>query len=220
MILCIADLLPPEEVKAVRDALEDATFFDGKKTAGWHAKLVKENLQLASGNPVIDAMRERLTARIREHELFQMAVRPKAVTPVIVSRYESGMRYGTHVDDAVMHGIRTDVSFTVFLEDPDSYDGGELVMESTAGEEAFKLPAGAGIVYPSGQLHRVEEVTRGARVAVVGWAQSMIRDARQREILFDLDSARRAIFQTQGKTPEFDLITKSAANLTRMWAET
>lgn len=220
MILCIADLLPPEEVKAVREALEEATFFDGKKTAGWHAKLVKENLQLASGNPVIDALRERLTTRVREHELFQMAVRPKAVTPVIVSRYEPGMRYGTHVDDAVMHGIRTDVSFTVFLEDPENYDGGELVMESTAGEEAFKLPAGAAIVYPSGQLHRVEEVTRGARVAIVGWAQSMIRDARQREILFDLDSARRAIFQTQGKTAEFDLITKSAANLTRMWAET
>ena len=220
MILCIADLLPPEEVKAVREALDEATFFDGKKTAGWHAKLVKENLQLASGNPAIDALRERLTARVREHELFQMAVRPKAVTPVIVSRYEPGMRYGTHVDDAVMHGIRTDVSFTVFLEDPESYDGGELVMESTAGEEAFKLPAGAAIVYPSGQLHRVEEVTRGARVAIVGWAESMIRDPRQREILFDLDSARRTIFRTQGKTAEFDLITKSVANLTRMWAET
>ncbi|MBP2314813.1 Fe2+-dependent dioxygenase [Azospirillum soli] len=220
MILCIADLLPPEEVKAVREALDEATFFDGKKTAGWHAKLVKENLQLASGNPAIDALRERLTARVRENELFQMAVRPKAVTPVIVSRYEPGMRYGTHVDDAVMHGIRTDVSFTVFLEDPESYDGGELVMESTAGEEAFKLPAGAAIVYPSGQLHRVEEVTRGARVAIVGWAESMIRDPRQREILFDLDSARRTIFQSQGKTAEFDLITKSVANLIRMWAET
>lgn len=220
MILCIADLLPPDDVRALRDAVAEARFQDGKATAGWHARLVKDNLQLAPGNPVIDALRERLTARIRGNEMFQMAVRPKAVTPVIVSRYEPGMRYGTHVDDAVMHGLRTDVSFTVFLEDPDAYDGGELVMESTAGEEVIKLPAGAGVVYPSGQLHRVETVTRGARLAVVGWAQSLIRDPRQREILFDLDTARRTIFQTQGKTAEFDLITKSAANLTRLWAET
>ena len=118
-----------------------------------------------------------------------------------------------------MGGIRTDVSFTLFLGDPASYDGGELVMEGTGGEQAYKLDAGSMILYPSGALHRVEPVTRGARLAAVGWAQSLVRDPGKREILFDLDTARRAIFRQQGKTAEFDLISKSTANLMRLWAE-
>ncbi|HYH38815.1 MAG TPA: Fe2+-dependent dioxygenase [Azospirillum sp.] len=219
MILCIADLLPPGEVQALAEALAEAPFVDGRSTAGWHARLVKENLQLSSTDRRMTELRAHLTDTVRRHELFELAVRPKALTPVIVSLYKEGMQYGAHVDDAVMHGLRTDVSFTIFLNDPDSYDGGELVIETSAGEEAYKLPPGAGIVYPSGALHRVAPVTRGERLVVVGWAQSIVRDAGQREILFDLDRARRALFQAQGKTAEFDLISKSLANLLRRWAE-
>lgn len=219
MILCIADLLSPDDVALVRAFAAEAPFVDGRSTAGWHAKLVKENQQLSSTDARATEMRARLTETVRRHELFELAVRPKAVTPVIVSRYTPGMRYGTHVDDAVMHGLRTDVSFTIFLSDPDSYEGGELVIETSGGEEAYKLPPGTGIVYPSGALHRVETVRSGERLAVVGWAQSLVRDSGRREILFDLDSARRTLFHGQGKTAEFDLLTKSLANLTRMWAE-
>jgi PKHD-type hydroxylase len=115
--------------------------------------------------------------------------------------------------------LRTDVSFTLFLDAPDSYDGGELVTETTAGEQSYKLPAGAAVVYPSSTLHRVDPVTRGQRRVAIGWAQSTIREPAQREVLFDLDTARRQLFEREGKTTEFDLLTKSLANLQRFWTE-
>jgi PKHD-type hydroxylase len=129
------------------------------------------------------------------------------------------MHYGSHVDDALMDGMRTDVAFTLFLCDPASYDGGELTIESAAGEEAFKLAPGTLVAYPATSLHRVNDVTRGARLAAVGWARSFIRDPARRELLFDLDSARRQLFAREGKSAEFDLIAKSFANLMRMWVE-
>ena len=129
------------------------------------------------------------------------------------------MEYGSHVDDALMNGIRTDVSFTLFLSDPDSYDGGALVIESSGGEDDIKLPAGSLVAYPSTTLHRVQPVTKGARLAAVGWARSFIRDPARRELLFDLDTARQSLFAREGKTAEFDLLSKSTANLLRMWAE-
>ena len=146
-------------------------------------------------------------------------MRPKALSPLLFSRYEKGMHYGSHVDDALMDGMRTDVSFTLFLSDPKSYDGGELVIESASGEETFKLAAGSLVAYPATSLHRVGDVTRGTRLAAVGWARSFIRDAARRELLFDLDTARRQMFAREGKSAEFDLVSKSLANLMRMWAE-
>jgi len=132
------------------------------------------------------------------------------------------MSYGSHVDDAIMgsaRDFRTDVSFTVFLNDAADYDGGELVVETTGGETEYKLDAGAAIVYPSTSLHRVAPLTRGRREVAVGWAQSLVRDAGRREILFDLEAARREIFREQGKTRSFDLLSKSYSNLLRLWAE-
>jgi PKHD-type hydroxylase len=129
------------------------------------------------------------------------------------------MQYGSHVDDALMSGMRTDVSFTLFLSDPASYEGGELVIESAAGEDSIKLHAGALVAYPATSLHHVNEVTRGVRLAAAGWAKSLIRDAARRELLFDLDTARRQMFARNGKSSEFDLVSKSFANLMRMWAE-
>jgi len=115
--------------------------------------------------------------------------------------------------------IRSDMSFTLFLEDPEKYDGGELVIESTYGEQEIKLPAGALVLYPTSALHRVAEVTRGQRLVAVSWVQSMIRDPAQRELLHELDTARRSLFDQHGKTTEFDTITKTFHNLLRMWAE-
>jgi PKHD-type hydroxylase len=164
-------------------------------------------------------LRERVSKAILDNDVFAAAVRPKALTPLLFSRYGSGKEYGTHVDNPLIDGVRTDVSFTLFLAPPDSYDGGELVLETLSGEEDIKLPAGHLVAYPSTTLHRVAPVTAGERLAAVGWAQSYIRDGARREVLFDLETARRRLFEQSGKTPEFDLLAKSAANLFRMWAE-
>ena len=215
----IADVLDAEGVVAARKVLADARFVDGKATAGWHAKLVKNNLQAAGGDRAVTELRATVAEAIGGNALFRLAARPKALTPLILSRYEPGMDYGSHVDDALMNGMRTDVSFTLFLSDPDTYDGGALVIETSGGEDDIKLPAGSLVAYPSTTLHRVQPVTRGARLAAVGWARSFIRDAAKRELLFDLDTARQALFAREGKSAEFDLLSKSTANLLRMWAE-
>ena len=160
-----------------------------------------------------------MAERILGNELFCLAARPKALSPLLFSRYDTGMQYGSHVDDALMGGMRTDISFTLFLSDATSYDGGELIIDSASGEETFKLEAGALVAYPATSLHRVGAVTRGARLAAVGWARSFVRDPAQRELLFDLDTARRQLFAREGKSAEFDLISKvvrqSAAHVGR-----
>ena len=141
--------------------------------------------------------------------------------PVMFSRYGEGMGYGTHVDNAIMSDaalMRSDISITVFLSSPADYDGGELVIEKD-GERAYKLEAGSVILYPSTTLHRVERVTRGTRLVGVSWIQSMVRSPEDREVLFDLDGVRRTLFRTNGKTREFDLLTKTYVNLLRKWAE-
>src|SRR6266478_7972497 len=180
--------------------------------------MVKNNRQTEAPRS-LDTIRKLVAERVLGNEVFRLAVRPKALSPLLFSRYEKNMHYGSHVDDALMEGMRTDVSFTLFLSEPTSYDGGELTIESAGGEETFKLAAGTLVAYSATSLHRVTAVTRGARLAAVGWARSFIRDPAQRELLFDLDTARRQIFAREGKSTEFDLVSKSFANLLRMWVE-
>jgi PKHD-type hydroxylase len=148
---------------------------------------------------------------------------PKTIHSVLFSRYTEGMAYGRHIDNPVMgssdHPARSDVSWTLFLNEPEDYDGGELVVEASQGHKTFKLQAGAMIVYPSTTLHQVMPVTRGDRLVAVGWVQSIVRDPADRELLYDLDTARRNIFNQYGKTTEFDLLSKSYANLLRKWAD-
>ncbi|MBB4039221.1 PKHD-type hydroxylase [Microvirga flocculans] len=218
MLMTIAGVLSPAECEEIRAMLGSMRFEDGRATAGWSAKLVKDNDQAREG-AALSLLRERVAKAIMGNEVFSLAARPKALTPLIFARYGAGKEYGSHVDNPLMHGIRTDVSFTLFLADPDSYDGGELVIESAAGEEEVKLPAGHLVVYDSTSLHRVAPVTRGERLVAVGWAQSYVRDSAKRELLFDLETAKRGLFAQSGKTPEFDLVAKAGANLFRMWAE-
>jgi len=217
MQIAIGNVLSAEEVKTVNAALARAAFVDGRATAGFAARTAKHNRQ-ASGRSV-ETVRKLVAERILGNEVFRLAVRPKALSPLLFSRYEQGMHYDSHVDDALMEGMRTDVSFTLFLSDPASYDGGELTIESAAGEETFKLDPGGLLAYPATSLHRVAEVTRGVRLAAAGWARSFIRDPARRELLFDLDTARRQLFARAGKSAEFDLLSKSFANLMRMWLE-
>ena len=218
MILAIADVLTAADVEEVRSGLATAPFVDGRATAGWSARLVKSNLQ-ASPAPEVERLRALVETRLRDHPVFALATRPKTILGPLFSRYQPGHAYGAHVDDALMGGIRSDVSFTLFLSEPDSYGGGELVIDSTAGEEAFKLAPGSVITYPATTLHRVAPVTSGERLAAAGWVRSFIRDADRRELLFDLDTARRRIFDREGKTAEGDLLAKCAANLLRQWCE-
>ena len=223
MILCISEILTTGQLSRIRTTMDAGSFEDGRNTAGWHARLVKNNEQLQMAGKTANALRTEVEKALTGHPLFQMAARPAKMAPILFSRYRAGMTYGHHVDDPVMGRgpgrLRTDISFTLFLDDPDSYEGGELVTDTTAGEQSYKLPAGAAVVYPSSTLHRVEPVTLGQRRVAIGWIQSTIRDPAHREVLFDLDTARRQLFEREGKTTEFDLLTKSLANLQRFWAE-
>lgn len=218
MLLALEAVLTPAQATALRDAAATLAFGDGRATAGVHAREVKANDQ-ALPAPDLDAILTQVEAALAANPLFRSAARPRALTRLILSRYRVGQTYGLHVDDALMQGLRTDLSFTLFLSDPASYDGGALVIEDTFEARAIKLAAGDLILYPATTLHRVEPVTRGSRLAVVGWVQSLIRDGAQREVLFDLDQAVDACFATTGKSPQFDRLAKTRSNLLRMWAE-
>lgn len=222
MIFCLEQVLRPEEVEYISDRLKQIPFIDGSETAGWHAKLVKNNQQLDKNNPVYGELCDVVKNALQRHSLFNSLVQPKVIHSILFSRYEIGMGYGTHVDNAFMGKDtcwRSDLSFTIFLSAIDTYAGGELTMELSDGDRAYKLEAGSAIVYPSSTLHRVETVTQGSRLAVVGWIQSLVRRAECREILFDLDTVRRSIFAKEGKSLEFDIISKNYANLLRLWGE-
>jgi PKHD-type hydroxylase len=222
MILTFENVLDARQIAEVLGNLVPDDFVDGSKTAGWHARLVKNNKQLGPASERTTAVRRTLQSAIEQNSEFMRAFRPTKMRPVLVSRYETGMSYGSHVDDAFMgkgSQSRTDLAMTLFLSDPTSYEGGALVIESTYGERRFKLPIGTMVAYPATTLHRVEEVTEGVRLAAVTWAQSVIRDPVQREMLYDLDNARRAIFEKDGKSHAFDLLAKTHANLLRMWSD-
>jgi PKHD-type hydroxylase len=219
MRIVISSLLTSNDLRDIRQAFASLRFVDGRSTAGFAARQVKKNKQADATDGEANAIKSLVEKRLNEHELFRAAVRPRSISPLLISRYEPGMEYGTHVDDALMNGMRTDVAFTLFLNEPADYDGGELIIESAAGEDDVKLEAGSLIVYEATTLHRVAPVTRGVRDAVVGWARSYIRSASQRELLFDLETARRSLYAREGKTSEFDLVSKTLNNLIRMWAE-
>lgn len=219
MIFCIRDFISADEIRTIKEKLGSLMWRDGAATAGWNARLVKKNQQATPSDVTADDIVSSVKAKALKHPLFVAAARPKSFGPIMVNRYASNMGYGSHIDDALMGGIRTDVSFTLFLDDPNSYEGGELVLEETSGELAYKLDAGSLILYPSTSLHRVATVTSGERRAIVGWAQSFVRAPERRQVLFDIEQARTAMFNQSGKTPEFDLLSKSLSNLLRMWAD-
>ncbi|MGB3146746.1 MAG: Fe2+-dependent dioxygenase [Paracoccaceae bacterium] len=217
MILALQNVLTEAETAAIRKMAEKMPFADGAATAGRFAREIKANDQ-AAPSPELEGIRGKVAATLAAHRLFQSAARPRGFTPLILSRYREGQTYGVHVDDALMGGLRTDISFTLFLCPPESYEGGALIIADGVEERAFKPGAGDMILYPSTSLHRVEPVSGGTRLALVGWVQSWIRDPAQREILFDLDRSIDEIHAKDGKTALFDQLAKSRSNLLRMWA--
>lgn len=218
MFVVLPGVLLPAEAAVLAEAATALPFDDGLNTAGRFVREIKANDQAAPG-PQRDALLARVERGLHAHPLFRAAARPKAMSPLILSRYREGQTYGLHVDDAVMGGLRTDLSFTLFLAPPESYGGGALIVEDSLEARAIKLQAGDAILYPSTTLHRVEPVTHGERLAVVGWVQSMIRDPAKREMLFDLDQAVETVFAREGKTDLFDRLAKTRSNLLRLWAE-
>jgi PKHD-type hydroxylase len=218
MMLAIENILTDDDVGMVVKAAEGLTFNDGRKTAGRIAVAVKANDQAAPG-PELEAIQALVTQALSRNAVFNSAARPRQMSRLILSRYRAGQTYGLHVDDAMMTGMRSDLSFTLFLREPDTYEGGALIIEDTFEARAVKLKAGDLFLYPSTTLHRVEPVVSGERLAVVGWAQSLIRRADQREVLFDLDGVVNAVLARDGKTELLDTLTKTRSNLTRMWAE-
>lgn len=221
MMLCIDQVLTAEELAQITTKLKNAEFVDGKLTAGKHAKEVKNNTQLTGNSVILQELRSIVNQALQRNRLFQAAVRPKTIRPILFNCYEPGMYYGYHTDNAIMGTppMRSDISLTLFLSSPDTYEGGELVIETSLGEQTFKLAAGEAIAYPSSTLHRVEPVKTGMRLAAVTWVQSLIRDASDREILFDLETVKQVMFEKYGKTLEFDLVCKTYANLLRKWVD-
>ncbi len=220
MILCLENVLDANDLKQLRVMLSEASYQDGGLTAGWNAKPAKNNEQ-TSHAPAAKLLNE----KINSHPIFRAAALPRRMKPPLFSRYTTGMAYKNHVDNGVMSGnppLRADLAMTVFVSSPSDYKGGELTLESHEGTRSYKLGAGQAVLYPATSIHRVEEVTSGERHVAVTWVQSLVRSPAQREILFDIDSVRRQLWEQADSTAthEFELLSKSYSNLLRAWAET
>lgn len=227
MMLHIPDVLSREELAHVRRCLDTADWTDGRETVGHQGALVKRNEQLPDASPVKAELGRIVQAALDRSPLFFSAALPLRTLPPRFNRYAGGGTYGFHVDGSVMRTgpqgdrgyIRSDVSCTLFLNDPEDYDGGELIVSDTYGEHEVKLPAGDLIVYPSSSLHQVTPVTRGARLASFFWVQSMIRDDSRRRLLFEMDTAIETLRRTGADNGAVLQLTGIYHNLLRGWAE-
>jgi len=225
MLITIPSVIHPDRLAAFRRELAAAAWEDGKLTAGIQSGKVKENLQADAADPVVRRLAEELLRALEQNPLFLSAALPRHVFPPIFSRYDKGMKFGAHVDNAVRqvpgtaHRLRTDIAATLFLSDPEAYDGGELVIEDSYGTHSVKLPAGHMVLYPSTSLHLVTEITRGAREAAVFWLQSMVKDMGQRALLFDMDQSIQRLIPAHPDDPALLRLTACYHNLLRRWAE-
>jgi PKHD-type hydroxylase len=225
MLLPIPDVLTAEQVTRARRVFEQTEWIDGKVTAGHQSSRAKDNMQLPENSPAARELGEMILLALSQNPLFISAALPLHVFPPLFNRYSGGQSFGTHVDNAIRqvtgtaHRIRTDLSATLFLANPDEYDGGELMVEDTYGSHGVKLPAGHMILYPATSLHNVRPVTRGARVASFFWIQSMVRDDGQRTILFDLDTAIQRLNIDNCDHPSAVQLTGVYHNLIRRWAD-
>ena len=226
MMLAVPDLLDTAALARLRAIVDAGEWVDGNVTAGHQSALAKHNMQLAEESEAAREAGKLVLDALGRSPLFIAAALPLKIFPPLFNRYQSGERFGTHVDNAVrIHRgsefrVRSDLSATLFLEAPDAYDGGELVVEDNLGVHAAKLPAGHLLLYPASSLHRVEPVTRGTRIAAFFWVQSMVRDDAARTILFDLDQSIQALAADRGHADrEVIRLTGIYHNLLRRWAE-
>lgn len=221
----IPQVLCADELAQARALLADSPWADGRGSAGPQAAAVKRNQQLPAGSDAARALQSLVLGALDRHALFFSAALPRRVLPPMFNRYAGGGHYGDHVDQAIRQGapgqrLRTDLSCTLFLGDPADYDGGELVIADHAGGQRFKLPAGDALLYPATQLHRVEPVGRGERLACVFWVESLVRSDSQRQLLFDMDLALMRLRSRHGEDDDTLRLTGCYHNLLRQWAET
>ena len=226
MLIPIYKVLTEDLVSQLRETLRHGQWLDGKRTAGTQASAVKSNQQMDDRSEPAINLRNHILQILGRHQLFLSAALPHKIFPPQFNRYCSGNRYGAHIDNAIMplsgtnEILRTDLSVTLFLSEPDEYDGGELAIETAYGAQEIKLNAGDMLLYPSSSLHQVTPVTRGARICSFFWVQSIVRDNHQRAILFEMDQSIQALTRKRGgKDNEVQRLTGIYHNLVRMWAE-
>ena len=223
MLITIPNVLDKQRLDFINNALKNANFVDGTLSAGMAAKRVKNNEELSVDDSQMQQLNNLVMGSLVQHDEFKAAAIPFRVAAPYYARYNKGMTYGDHVDDPIMGApgqqYRSDVSTTVFLNEPDEYEGGELVITTSFGEQKIKLSAGSAVVYPSSSLHHVAEVTKGTRLVAVTWSQSMIRDPAKRELLYQLNQARESLLKLRPDDPETKQIDISYVNLFRMWSE-
>jgi PKHD-type hydroxylase len=227
MLQHLKQVLTPVEVRYAQDLLADAPWSDGRASAGTQAALVKNNAQLSHECEVARTLRALVLKALDNHPMFFAASLPKKLFTPRFNRYgQSANAYGAHIDNAIRFApdtgqrVRTDISCTLFLSDPDTYEGGELVVQDTYGEQRVKLPAGDMVLYPGTSIHQVTPVTGGVRLACFFWIESMIRSDEQRRILVDLDQSIQRLRSQHGETAEAVALTGTYHNLLRMWADT
>ncbi|MGS1078280.1 Fe2+-dependent dioxygenase [Pseudoxanthomonas beigongshangi] len=229
MLLHIPQVLAPQEISAMRQALDQADWTDGRETVGVQGAQVKRNEQLPDASPLREQLGQRILAALERNPLYFAAALPLRTVPPRFNRYQGGGEYGFHIDGSVMltrapdgrgQSIRSDVSCTLFLCEPDEYDGGELIISDTYGEHEVKLAAGDLVLYPSSSLHKVQPVTRGARLASFFWVQSMVRDDACRRLLFEMDTSLETLRATGADDAALVRLTGVYHNLLRRWAET
>ena len=223
MLIVIPKVLDQRQLDQARALLVKGQFVDGRLSAGTTAKRVKNNEELHANSSLMERLNAIVMGSLMQNLTYQAAVMPYRVASPYYARYTVGMSYGDHVDDPVMGPpggqYRSDVSSSVFLNDPDQYQGGELVIRTSYGEQSIKLPAGDAVVYPSSSLHHITPVSSGERLVAVTWAQSMVRDPQQRDLLFQLYQAREKLLQTQPDAEETTQVDHTYVNLVRMWSE-
>ena len=223
MLLIIPGVLDAGEAASFRQALDGADWIDGNATAGYLSQRVKNNEQLREDHPLARQLGTRILDLLDRNQTFISAALPAKIVPPLFNRYQGGEAYGRHIDGGIRpvggHRVRTDLSATLFLSPPESYDGGELIIEDAAGERSFKLQPGDMLLYPATSVHKVMPVTRGARLAAFFWIQSMVRSAEQRAILFQLDNALRALGRDVPDHPSLVEMMGVYHNLIRQWSE-
>jgi PKHD-type hydroxylase len=225
MLLHIQDVLTESQTAQFRRKLDQASWIDGRVTAGYQSAKSKNNLQLSEDDPVAREIGDQIVNALQQNALFMAAAIPLKVFPPLFNRYDNTQSFGSHVDNAIRqvkgssHRVRTDLAATLFLASPGEYDGGELLVEDTYGVHSVKLDAGHLVLYPASSLHQVRPVTRGARLASFFWIQSVVRDDSARTLLFDLDMAIQRLNNDVPDNPALIQLTGVYHNLMRRWAE-
>ena len=223
MLVTIPDVLSKDEIRIINDLMAAAEFHDGTVSAGSEARRVKNNEEMNLSEQDSQRLNNVVMGKLVQNPTYIAAAFASRIAAPYYAKYTRGMFYGNHVDDPVMgpphQRYRADISITIFLNEPDEYDGGELVIQTPFGDQKVKLPAGSAVMYPSGSTHRVAEVTRGERLVAVPWLQSSIRDPARREILYKLAQVRDSLIASAAESAELEKLSYSYINLLRMWTE-